>query len=149
MTGFRRRLPARTTIALWLVLITTAWSLTRLWSGVIWREVLDQYAPWPGPLYISASGAAWAAAGLALTWGFWRRKGWTPAALLASALGFAGWSWADRLLVQYRVSANWPFSLVVTVVILGFIASVALDPRNRFYFGKEAHERESQARPTA
>jgi peptidoglycan/LPS O-acetylase OafA/YrhL len=149
MTRFRRKLPAGITIALWLVLITTAWSLIRLWTSMVWWGVLTHYAPQPGPLYVGASGAAWAVAGLALTWGFWRRRGWTPAALLASALGFAAWLWADRLLVQYRVGANWPFSLVVTLVVLGFITVVVLDPRNRLYFGKEADERESQARPTS
>jgi len=150
MKNRRRPLPARITLALCLVLITTAWNLVRVWSSLALADVLQEYAPWPGPVYIGITGAVFAGLGLALLWGFWRRVGWAPAGLLAVAFGYTAWIWTDRMFLQPGASqSNWQFSLVITVVLMSFVAAVALHPANRHYFGKEAHEREVQDRPTA
>jgi peptidoglycan/LPS O-acetylase OafA/YrhL len=145
----RYPLPARITLALVLVLITIAWGLLRLWSGVSFGPVLQKYSPQPGPVYIAFTGAVWAVLGLVLLWGFWRRRAWAPGTLLGAALGYVAWTWFDRLLIQPQPGSNWPFSLLVSAAALAFIAAAALDPRNRSYFGREAHEREEQDRPTA
>ncbi|MFH1183892.1 MAG: hypothetical protein V1755_02490 [Chloroflexota bacterium] len=132
------------------MLITTAWSLIRVWSSVEHADVLQEYAPWPGPVYIGITGAVFAALGLALVWGFWRRAGWAPLAFLAGAITYAAWNWADRLFLQPgALQTSWQFSLLITVLLLTFVATVALDPRNRSTFGREAHEREAQDRPIA
>jgi len=62
--------------------------------------------------------------------------------IVASSL-YALWVWADRLFVQTGVRANWPFDLLLTVVLLVFTILVVLDPRNKIYFEREKHERES------
>ncbi|MCL4531385.1 MAG: hypothetical protein M1282_18530, partial [Chloroflexi bacterium] len=70
------------------------------------------------------------------------------AILIASSL-YAVWVWADRLFVQTRMQANWPFDLAATIILLAYTAIVVLNPRNRIYFEREAYERESQNPPSA
>jgi hypothetical protein len=65
-------------------------------------------------------------------------------ALGAAAALYSAWVWADRMVVQAQVGSNWRFALAVNIVLLGFTALVTLDPHNRVYFGKEAHERPSE-----
>ena len=141
-----RPLPVRITLVLILVLITAVWNLIRLWASVILAGVLEKYSPWPGPAYIGITGAVFGGLGLALCWGIWRRARWAPLATLGGAAGYAAWSWLDQLFIQPQLSSGWLFWLGVTAIAVGFVAVVALDPRNRLYFGKEAHEREEQDR---
>jgi hypothetical protein len=116
------------------VLTTAAWNILRVWSSVELAGALRKYISWPGPWYIGLTGAVFAIGGFAVTWAIWRRKPWAPKALLGGAIAYAGWSWLDRLLIQPVLDTGWQFSLLMTTVLLAFIALVALDPRNRYYF---------------
>ncbi|HEY5984672.1 MAG TPA: hypothetical protein VIU38_14495 [Anaerolineales bacterium] len=136
-------------MALVLVLITTAWNVQRVCSSIAYRAELVKYAPVPGPIYIGVSGAAAAILGGVIMWAAWTRRSSAPKLLLAGALGYTAWVWLDRLAFQQPLSSSWPFSLSVTALLLAYVTALALDPRNRYYFGKEAHEREEQDRPTA
>jgi hypothetical protein len=140
----RSNLPFRITLALCLVLIMTAWNLARLWTSIAWRSTLEIYASSPGPLYIGLTGALWGAVGALLAWATWSRQRWALQALLGASAAYAAWAWADRLMVQAQIGANWPFAILMTVVVLGYVIAVAIDPRNRAYFGKEAHERQNK-----
>ncbi len=101
-----------------------------------WHAALETYAPQPGLVYIGATGGIWAMAGTMLLWGIWRRTAWALKAALIGALVYATWVWTDRLGLQARPGANWEFSLLATVVLLGGVAAVALDPKNQAYFIK-------------
>jgi len=136
-------------LALVLVLITAVWNLVRVWASLSLAPALVKYAPSPGPTYIALTGALSTLAGIAVTWSVIRRTRWAPAALLGAAIVYAAWRWADRIWLQPTAASDWPFALLTTVLLLSFIAAVALDPRNRWYFGNEAHERKEQNRPTA
>jgi hypothetical protein len=149
MISKRYPLPARITLALVLVLITAAWNVVRVWAGLSLAPALQKYAPYPGPAYVALSGAVSAGLGLAVTWAVLQRHRWAPRALLGVAVAYAAWRWADRIFLQPTGGVGWPFALVITVLLLSFIAAVTLDRRNRWYFGREAHEREEQDRPTA
>jgi len=149
MRSKRYPLPARITLALVLVLITAAWNGVRVLAGLSLAPALHKYAPFPGPAYIAITGALSAGLGLAVTWAVLRRLRWAPQALLGVTIAYAAWSWADRIFLQPTAGTNWPFALLITVLLLSFVAAVTLDPRNRWYFGREAHEREEQNRPTA
>jgi hypothetical protein len=144
-----RRLPWSTTLALCLVLICTCDNLVRLWTGIAWRTLLQEYAPHPGALYVAFTGALFSVVGLLILWAFWRRLWWTPRALLLGTWLYAAWFWADRLLLQSQEQANWPFVLVVTLILLSFLTTVSVDPRNPGYFGKEEYGREFEDRKTA
>jgi uncharacterized membrane protein YcjF (UPF0283 family) len=108
--------------------------------------MLGNYAPWPGPAYIGVTGVIFSGLGLVLVWAVWQRAAWAPAALLSTAVAYAAWDWIDQLFVRPQLDAGWKFSALVTVGLLAFVSAVALDSRNRRYFGKEAHERKEQDR---
>jgi hypothetical protein len=130
------------------VLITTLWNLARAITGFAWSGLLAKYAESPGPWYIGLSGGLFAIAGVGLLWAFLRRSGWAPIALVAATWIYVAWSWSDRLLFQSVTRANWPFAAVITAVALIWMTAVALDKRNRAYFGKEANGRQLKDCPT-
>jgi hypothetical protein len=121
---------------LWLVLIITVWNLIRLVTSIAWHDTLKSYAPEPGPIFISFSGAIWTVIGLFLFWSFIRGYSWTRISILITSFVYAGWIWADRLFVQTQVRANWPFDFLVTLIVLCFMTAVILDPSNQIYFLK-------------
>jgi hypothetical protein len=125
---------------LWLVLIITAWNIIRLITSITWHGILETYAPRPGPVYIGVTGALWTLAGLCILWGFVRGAKWTRMVLILASLGYAIWDWADKLFIQAQLRANWPFDLLTTIILLGFISAIILDPHNRIYFEKETYE---------
>jgi len=136
--------PFAITLAIGQVLILTGWNATRLLTSLLWREALETYAPWPGPLYIGASGGLWALIGFLLLGRLWRGARGTRLLWMAASAAYALWVWADRLFVQAERRADWPFDLALSAVLLGFLWTVVLLPRHRTYFEREAHERESK-----
>ncbi len=145
----QRKLPLRVTLWIVLVVILTAWQAVRLATGIAWSVRLNQFATFPGPIYISVIGAIWTATGVFLLWSRWKRQPWTRLAVLIAAALYAVWDWIDRLFIQSQIRANWPFALLTTIVLLVFTAWVILDPRNKSHFEREAYERESQEQTSA
>lgn len=129
--------PLRVTLLAWAVLSLTAWNTFRLWTAIAWRDVLGEFASHPGPLYIGATGAFWIALGLTNLWALTARKSWTPRLLTASAMGYTAWYWTDRLFLQAE-RANWPFTLVVNLFLLGWIWFTLRT--NIFATERESHE---------
>ena len=137
------KLPIHITLFISLVFYTICWQAIRLFTGIAWNNELKIYEPPFVPLYIGISGAFWTFSGLFLLWSMWRgRPGTRRVFFIASAL-FTIWVWVDRLFGQPRVQANWPFDLVLTIALFIFTTIILLDPRNKFYFERETHERES------
>lgn len=134
-------LPLRITLVLCVVLITTVWNVARAATSIVWSGLLTKYAARPGPVYIGLTGTLFAVLGAAILWAFWHRSGWAPIALIGGSWIYVAWGWADRLIFQGQSRANWPFTAVATAVALVWITAVALDGRNRAYFGKEANGR--------
>lgn len=110
-------LPFRATLLTWTVLSLTVWNIFRLWTAVAWREVVGEFAPQPGPLYIGLTGALWALLGLLLLWGLAGKKSWISRLLIGSSAAYTLWYWTDRLLLQTE-RANWPFTLIVNLLLL-------------------------------
>jgi hypothetical protein len=125
----------------WLVLITTVWNIVRLATAWSWRNNLDNYAPYPGSLYIALTGFFWALVGLLALSSLWRGAQRTRLFLSILISAYAAWVWTDILFVQNNLRANWPYDLLITVLLLGFATFVLWDPRNESYFRKETHER--------
>jgi hypothetical protein len=145
----RVKLPTRIILLLILVALLTIWQALRFATSIVWRDTLETYAPYPGPLYIGGMGALWTLIGLLILWSFWRGRGWTRKALLIAAGSYAAWIWLDRLFIQAGSRANYPFDLLVTIILLSFTAIVVLDPHSRIYFEREAYEREFKNPPSA
>jgi hypothetical protein len=132
----KSKLPLRITLLLCLVLIITAWNLVRLLTSIGWRDTLETYDSYPGPIYIGLTGALWTLAGLFILWSFIKSAYWTRNAILISSFVYVIWFWMDRIFVQSQLRANWPFDLLATIILLGFISAVVLDPHNQIYFLK-------------
>jgi len=137
------------TLVLWLVLILTAWNTVRLATGIFWHDTLKMYTPHPGPAYIAVTGALWALIGLFLLWSWWNRKPYMRTALLVASGLYTAWNWADRLFVQTEVRANWPFDLLITIILLIYINAVVFNPKNLNYFQRESYERKPENHPSA
>ena len=132
-----------------LILLVTVGQAVRFATGIAWRDTLEIYAPNPGPIYIGATGALWTLVGLFLILSIWIGAHWTRTAILIASSLYSAWVWADRLFVQAQMRANWPFDLLITIIMLAFTATVVLDPHNKIYFEREAYEREVKSPPSA
>jgi hypothetical protein len=137
------------TLLIWLVLSFTGWNAVRFATSLAWNDTLDTYAPRPGAFYIGGTGAVWTLAGIFLLWSIWRGAGWTRKALLTASGLYAAWVWMDRLFVQARTQANWPFALLSTILLLAYMVAVVLNPHNQVYFERETYERKSKNPPPA
>jgi NADH:ubiquinone oxidoreductase subunit 6 (subunit J) len=82
------------------VLILTIWNLLRVWTSLAWSEVLNEFSSQPSSIIITVSGAVWMFAGIFILWSIWY--------------------WSERLIWQ-RPHPNWPFAVIVNLVLLGFI----------------------------
>ena len=132
--------PSPVTTLVWMVLCLTAWNAIRLFAAVADWNLLAEFAPRPGPLYISLSAAFWTLGGVA-AWRAIRRP--SRRARLAAALylsGYTLWWWADRLLLQVP-RPNRPFALAATVVLLALAASLIFNRKTIAYFQqRETHD---------
>ncbi len=132
----RRRLPFRITLLLVLVLITTVLNAVRLYTAIAWSSALRTYMPGLLVAYIAITGAIWMLMGCFVLWSFWQRIRYSRWIILAAAVVYALWAWADRLLIQPGSHANWQFALIGTLVLLAYVAVVVLNPHLRVYFQK-------------
>jgi hypothetical protein len=132
--------PASVTSLLFVVLTLTTWNAIRLGAALAGWNVLKEFAPRPGPLYIALTASFWTLSGLA-TWMAIRRR--TPRAQLFTAayfIGYAMWWWIDRLLLQ-SASPNWPFASALTILLLGLAALDLFNKKTSSYFRqRETHE---------
>src|SRR5258708_13356669 len=128
--------------------LLTIWQAVRFATSIAWHDTLGRYTPFPGPVYIGAMGALWTLVGLFGLWRFVRRSGWTRMAILIAAGAYAAWVWLDRILIQAQLRANFPFDILITLVLLLYTIAVVLDPHNRIFFEREIYERESQNPPS-
>ena len=126
--------PFAATTLLFMVLCLTAWNSIRLYAALSDWDALAEFAPRPGPLYISITASFWTFGGFALARLILRPS---PRARLFAALyffGYAAWYWADRLLLQAPHS-NWPFALAATLLLLAIVCLAVLNRNARNYLG--------------
>jgi hypothetical protein len=132
--------PAAVTTLLWMVLFLTTWNAIRLGAAIIQWKLLLEFASRPGPLYIALSAAFWTLAGLALWITIRRRSPRTRPAAAVFVIGYAAWWWIDRLVLQ-APRPNWPFALVITIILLILTAIGLFNRKTTAYFSqRESHE---------
>jgi hypothetical protein len=127
--------PFRVTILLSLVLLFTIWNAVRAWTAFSWRNVLTEF--YTAPLYIGVSGLIWLSIGIWLLLSLWRQESYARILLIASAASYTVWVWTGRLFFQ-APRENWPFALVINLVLLSF----AIFASN--YWRSEVHERKPE-----
>ncbi len=132
--------PSSVTSLLFVVLCLTTWNALRLFASIADWDVLAEFAPRPGPLYIAASASFWTLGGLALWRAIRRRQPRAHLAVAAFLVGYAAWWWADSLLLQ-QANPNWPFALALTILLLALAASYIFNRKTINYFNqRETHE---------
>ncbi|MBI5839378.1 MAG: hypothetical protein HZB19_04690 [Chloroflexi bacterium] len=112
--------PFGVTLSLWLVLFLTVWNGFRLWTAIAWRDVLNEFAVRPGPIITAISGAFWLVTGSILLWGILLKKAWAGKMLIGAAAGYSVWYWSERLVWQ-EPRQNWPFAVILNLILLVFI----------------------------
>ncbi len=108
-----------------LVLILTVWHAFRLWTAVAWYDLIQEFAPAPGPLYTALSGLTWLVVGSALLWNLWQKKAQAAKMLFWAATSYTVWYWTDRLVFQ-APRANWPFSLLLNIFLLAYVLIITI-----------------------
>ncbi|HSS95704.1 MAG TPA: hypothetical protein VLK33_01670 [Terriglobales bacterium] len=91
------------------------------------------------PTFFVFSGLVWSVAGIGLLAGFWMKKPWIRKATIGCGLAYTAFHWLDRFFLQEPgpQSANMPFDLLVTVLLLIFVITTMALPQSRAYFGAE------------
>jgi hypothetical protein len=109
-----------------LYLSFAGWSRFALAFGL--RSLLESIQVNPGPVYLALGGALWGLLGLGGAALLFVRKLWARLAVFGIALIFAISYWIDRLLFirSADMQANWPYALVLTVILLAFSASLVI-----------------------
>ena len=123
--------PFSVTLLALLVLIFTGWNALRLGAAIAAWQTLAEYGARGGPLYSAVSGAFWQIVGITAFVGIWWGKTWGMKAAIIAAAGYASWYWFDRLVMQFP-RANWPFALVVTIILLS-LTLLTLRASARFF----------------
>ncbi|MGB8213336.1 MAG: hypothetical protein WCE68_07230 [Anaerolineales bacterium] len=137
----RRVRPAGIFFLVLFVLALVAWNGLRLGEALYFWKTLEKYGA--NPLYICFSAGVWLYASLFLVWGLWHGKAWGWAATLAGTIGYTAWYWLDRLALQ-KPHANWPFVLIINIIILLIIFPILFVTRTRQFFQRDGNERKPE-----
>jgi hypothetical protein len=129
--------PLRVTLLYLLVLTLTAWNGLRLWTSLVWENVLNEFSARESPIIMTTSAAIWMVAGIILIWSMWQKKAWAAKLLIGAAAGYSVWYWSERLIWQIP-HPNWLFAVIVNLVVLIFV------PFSINLLSREAHERKNE-----
>jgi hypothetical protein len=119
--------------------------MARFSGSVRQWNFLEETLPF-SPLYPALSGLFWTLVGILLAWGLWRGASWAPKLAKVMLPGYIFFDWFDRLVMSSPTArTNWPFILVLNLVILGYTFWYLSRPASRAFFG-EAYDNQSQDR---
>ena len=136
--------PFGVTLLAMLVLSLSALNLVRFGSALFQWNILEEFAPRPGPLYILLTGLLWTLIGFPLFLGLWRGMAWARRATIPAVAFYAIFYWFDRLYFQNREAPNnWIFALIATIVWLIFATIVVTHPNIRMFFSVEPEKVEN------
>ncbi|MBN2146063.1 MAG: hypothetical protein JW726_01700 [Anaerolineales bacterium] len=131
--------PCSVTLLALGVLTIAGWGLVRLVGSVRQWDFLSSL-PGVSPFYVALSGLAWTIAGLPLFWGIWRGRAWAPRLAVAISLTYAIYYWLDVVFMMDQTGTemlpgNWPFTVGLTAILLGYVAWVVRRPAFKAFFG--------------
>ncbi len=136
LPGRATRPPTVTLLALG-VLVLTAANAVKFAAGLSHYALLQTLPLSAPPVYLPASGAAWALAGAALAVGLWRRARLAYRATFPAALLYSLQFWLDRLLLAAAGAANlnWPFAAGLNLLALALLGWMLTRRQVSGYFG--------------
>ena len=138
------RRPFGVTLLLWLVLSLSAWGLVRVIGAFRWWNVLNEFGPRLGPLYLSITGAGWILIGGVLLWSLFSGQSWTRLAIPAAIFLWIVEYWVERLIFELP-RENLPFALIASLLlVIVTLASASNRETKRFFIRSEAHEQPNE-----
>ena len=127
--------PFGVTLLAVLVLSLSVLSLLRFGSAISQWDILAEFAPHPGPLFIMLTGLLWTLIGFPLFLGLWLGYSLALRAALPSSAIYASYYWLDRLSYQFRLEPNnWLFALGATIIVLVFTVIIVTHPSTKMFF---------------
>ena len=136
--------PFGVTLLLLLVLSLSVWGLVRLLAALRWWDVLYEFDAHLSPLYLSITGAGWAAVGGVLLWGVFSGKQWIRLAIPISVLLWLTGYWIERIFFE-SPRANLLFALIASILLLSITLVSAFNRKTRnFFIGSEEHEQPNE-----
>jgi hypothetical protein len=129
--------PFPVTVLIGLVLIFTGMQILRVWTALAHWSFLNSLPLSVPTAYFVISGLVWSVVGIGVSFGLMWRKAWTRRAVLIVSVAFATVHWFERLVLQEEgpQSANMPFDLLMTVLLLTFVFVTMALPQARATFG--------------
>ena len=132
------------TLLLWLVLSLSVWGLVRLLAALRWWDVLNEFDARLSPLYLSITGAGWAAVGGILLWGIFSGKRWTRLAIPVSVFLWLTAYWIERIFFE-APRANLSFALIASILLLTVTLVSAFNRKTKeFFIRSEEHEQPNE-----
>jgi hypothetical protein len=132
------------TLLLWLVLSLSVWGLVRLLAALRWWDVLNEFDARLSPLYLSITGAGWAAVGGILLWGIFSGKRWTRLAIPVAVFLWLTAYWIERIFFE-SPRANLSFALIASILLLTVTLVSALNRKTKeFFIRSEEHEQPNE-----
>ena len=125
-----------------VVLCLTVWNAIRLYAAISDWDALTEFAPRPGPFYITITASFWTLSGLALYWLLSRPSVRARTFSALYLFGYTVWVWLDRLFLQ-EPRPNWPFALIVTLATLAIFTALLFNKKLRNYYQqRETHDQQ-------
>jgi hypothetical protein len=108
----------------------------RLQQTLFYGEYLNRFGGLPPAVYLGLSGLLLGSAALVSAVGLWARMAWSPWLTRVVVVGAAAGYWLERLLFT-RSAAGWAnllFSILLTLLVVGYALLVLESPRQKDYF---------------
>jgi len=108
-------------------------------SQVLLRwKVLSSLALSISPVLQGVEGLFWALTGSVLAWSSWKRKPWSPAAILLAGVIFTLLSWIKLFLFAERIvlENRWPANLAATIIGISSLIGILRLRSSQAYYGK-------------
>ena len=132
------------TLLLWLVLSLSAWGTVRLFAALRFWDELNEFGARLSPLYLSITGAGWAAVGGVLLWGILSGKRWTHFTIPISVFLWLTAYWIERIFFE-SPRENLLFALLVSILLFIVILISALNRKTRqFFIRSEEYEQPNE-----
>lgn len=133
--------PRSVTLLAMVVLTLAVLHLTRFEQSISRWTFLQETLPFH-PAYLVINGAIWGFSGLVIGWAIWVAKSWAPQALQIAAILFTINYWLERLLFAGDPlrNINWPFVVILNLLVLLFIFWQFQRRSVKLYFG-EMHDK--------
>ena len=140
----RPKQPFGVTLLLWLVLSLSVWGVVRLTGAFRWWNVMSEFGPRLGPLYLSITGAGWILIGGVLLWSIFSGKSWARLAIPAAIFLWIAEYWVERLFFE-APRENFPFALIASILLVIVTLVSAFNRKTkRFFIRSEAHEQPNE-----